>query len=235
MKSAKNGTLRFAKLALWGDVAATFSLIFLGLVASLSPGKGQEETAAKSGPPRPPYVGMLSGNYSFTKKYLAKPQQENANLTQEQKDLKLFYSRFPVPQEMESKQFENLRWDKMTYTSGLSTETWRAGNYRLTSRSTSPGAVSILSASQTGYKDSIDFQELEWVSKETYQGEQTLQDKPCYVYKQADQTVWIDKQTKLPLAYESSSLQINYTYREMDQPLRLPEGLALKLQAVKGN
>ncbi len=79
-----------------------------------------------------------------------------------------------------------------------------------------------------------DFQELAWITKETFQGLQTQEGVKYYVYKLDDQMAWVSESTLLPMRFESNSQEVTYTYKEPPaEALHLPEKYVQKLEQVK--
>jgi len=213
----------------------SLSIFFsFGMAIFSSLGNAQDDSSTKPAPPSPPFVGVLSGDYVFTKAFTYKQQQEDPNETKEQKDVQAFLtSRFPTLKEVDSKETGNVREDKQVFTSGLSQEIWRVDLFRLTVYSNSPDSISVTTFLPGQSQDPPDFPELTWVNRSLFQDVETLQGKPCYVYKSGDQTAWIDKSTRLPVFFDSKAMQVTYTYKTPDEPLQLPDKLAKKLQAAQ--
>jgi hypothetical protein len=221
--------IQLERLIVRGSMAAFAA----GLVLACMTATAQtDQTAQPQLPPRP-YVGALSGDYVFTKKFVYKQQQEDPNQSQQQKDLLKFLSRFPIPEEVESKESGSLREDKRSNKNGLVIDVWRVGNFRLSQYSTSPNSIDVVPYVPGQGMDAPDFPELDWVNEKSYQGEQQYAGKPCYFYKLDDQSAWIDKATKLPVYYESKAQQVTYTYRQPDETLQLPDKFAQRLRAVQ--
>jgi hypothetical protein len=71
------------------------------------------------------------------------------------------------------------------------------------------------------------------VGPSSFQGEQNLDTRKCYVYKQGTQMAWIDKSTLLPIQYDSDLMHVTYTYGVPDYPLQLPANCLKKEQQMR--
>ncbi len=172
-------------------------------------GQAQEEPPTRLAPPPRPYVGALTGEFTFTKVITYKAQPKKKELPEAQQ------TAVPTPdiEKLEVVQKSGLREDKISYVDGTSAEIWRSGPARFIIRSTNPKDVIFIIPSPDVYQDEPDFKELKWVNGNLYQGEKSLQEKKCYVYKLNDQTVWIDETSHLPIYFESTTMQVAYTYK----------------------
>lgn len=167
------------------------------------------------------------GDFIFVKKLVYKPQPQTPALAAAPSDP-------PNLKELDSVQKGGLRRDKLYFVDNTSTEEWRTNNLRFFLHSSEPEHVILFLASPEGYQDTPDFNELEWVNANSFQGLQTLQGKSCYFYKLADQSAWIDKATSLPVYFESKWMQVTYFYKSPpNQPLQLPEIFQKKLKHVQ--
>ena len=183
-------------------------------------------------PPTPPYAAALTGNFTLVKKY--NYPAADAEFTPEQKAEQTIPTN---PTEIDVVKTGGLRKDTEKRLDGSGWEIWRYQSYRFTVDLAHPESVNLDYAGKPNdspllgrYHDASDFPELSWVDGPMYQGVQTRDDKKCYTYKQGDQTAWIDAATRLPVYFESKTVQVSYTFSAgPDEPLQLPKGYAEKL------
>jgi hypothetical protein len=196
------------------------------------PGHSQDVGAAKATPPPRLYVGTLRGDYTFIKKIVYKPKPPASKPTGSAAEVPPAPSA-PDLAELDSVQTGTLRKDKQIFVDGTSSEIWRSGALRFITQSANPDALIVASQMLSYYVDPADFEELKWVGPGFFQGEQAIDDKKYYVYKQGTQTALIDESTHLPLLFDSELMHVTYTYGVPDAPLQLPANCAKKLQQMK--
>jgi ribosomal protein L19 len=181
-------------------------------------------------PPSPLYKKVLSGNLTFTKKYIYKTSSSSP----EEKAAQQYLSRFPKIEQITVVQSGTLRKDEQKLLNNSTIEVWRSGNTRFTVYSTSPNYIAV-NFVDVNYQDSPDFAELGWITTASLQGLQIRAGIPCYVYQLGDSSAWVDKNSLMPIYYESKDMQIFYTYdNPPDTPLKLPAKFLAKLDEIKG-
>jgi hypothetical protein len=205
--------------------AVVFSLLMLALLA-VRPAFAQDAPP----PPRPPYVGSLTGDFSLTKRFT---YTAAGTLSPEEKATQGDPTN-PVQVDMEKK--GAIRKDTEHFLDGSGRITWRSGVYRFIVDAQHPDSVNLDMAGNPNdtqnirYHDPGDFPELSWIVSNTYSGTQNQQGKVCYLYKLGDESAVIDASTRLPLSFQSKTVQVTYTYSGApDETLQLPKGYAEKL------
>jgi hypothetical protein len=217
------------------------AFILLSLAfAPWSLGHAQDSDSGQTPSPTAPYVGALSGNFTFAKKivYLS-PTAPSSAAQQPSQDALVPPSAKLV--ELNAVETGAIRKDTQTFADGSSRDIWRMQSYRFSVTPAHPDSVIIdvvTAATNPGapyqYQDAAEFPELKWITASTYQGIQTRDGKKCYAYKLDDQTAWIDVATRLPVYFESSVMQVAYTWSDPpDAPLQLPNGFAERLVKFK--
>jgi hypothetical protein len=216
----------------------TLTLLSLALAPG-SLGRAQDSDSGQT-PPTPPYVGALSGNFTFVKKINYLPPTTPLTAAQQASQDALTPPSTKIA-ELNAAEMGAVRKDTQIFVDGSSRDIWRLQSYRFTVYPNHPDGVIIdvvTAATSPGapyqYQDAADFSELNWITAATYQGIQMRGDKKCYTYKSNDQTTWIDVATRLPIYFESKTMQVTYTYSDPpDEPLQLPKGYAEKLEKFK--
>jgi hypothetical protein len=180
-------------------------------------------------PPGHPYISSLKGNFTFVKKITYKPKPATSKPEDAQEAAPA-----PAPiTELDSVQTGALRKDKQVFADGTNSEIWRSGPLRFIISSAHPDGFIVASKTLNFYVDPTDFTEVEWVGPSSFQGEQNLDTRKCYVYKQGTQMAWIDKSTLLPIQYDSDLMHVTYTYGVPDYPLQLPANCLKKEQQMR--
>ena len=78
------------------------------------------------------------------------------------------------------------------------------------------------------------FAEVSWVGLSSYTNEIGRQGRHYFVYKQGNQTAWIDEETRLPAFYTSPQMAIAYTYKDAPTaPLELPEDMKKRVATIQ--
>ncbi len=207
-------------------------LISLGLILGMATaGRAQDSGAGKPVPPPPPYVGRLTGDFTFIKKLVYKPQPPKIAPTTAASPEETPSG--PDLKELDAVKVGGWRRDKQSFVDNTNSEIWRCKNVRFLLSSSDPSNILVIFPLITGYKDVPDFQEVEWVGADSFQGEEDYQGKTCYVYKSGDQTAYIDKATTLPVYLESGSRQVSYSYAPPPQNLQMPPNFEKRFQQVQ--
>jgi hypothetical protein len=209
------------------------TFVFLPLTLSLGfLGHAQDAASGQTTTPTPPYVGVLSGNFTLVKKITCLPQQPSQDALTPPSTKMV---------ELDAAEAGAVRKDTQIFADGSSRDIWRQQSYRFSVSPAHPDSVIIdviTAATNPGapyeYHDAADFPELKWITAATYQGIQMRGDKKCYAYKLDDQTAWIDVSTRWPVYFESKVMQVTYTWSDPpDAPLQLPKGYVEKLEKFK--
>jgi hypothetical protein len=210
-------------------VRFAFALLVLGIL--ISPVRAQSTAPQKPEPPPPPYVGTLRGDFVFEKVYTYK-----APPTPPPPPAPGMQAPPPQPPDMLqlfSVQTKGIRRDRERFVDGTNTEVWRSGPYRFFIYSYKPDYILGATVSPTGYEDTPDFKELDWIKAADYQGEQTVGDKKYFVFKAGDQTAVIDETSRLPISYESGLVKIVYSYPPVTEDLQMPEKMTKRLLEMR--
>lgn len=209
-----------------------FTLFSLISFACCLSGHSQEADSSKATPPPPPYIGTLKGDFTFVKKIIYKTHPDTSKLTDEQKSALKALSPTPDIQELDAVQTGVLRRDRQILVDGTNLEIWRSGMNRFLVSMVNPNYIEVVGVAPDGYQDMPDFQELNWITASSFQGEQVFQGKKCYIYKSGNQEAWIDQSNRLPLSFQSNAMQVSYTYGSPDEQLQLPDKIVKRLQQV---
>jgi len=207
----------------------------LSLILLTVPLIGQEQSPAsnESSRPQPPYVGTLSGDFSFVKKITYKPLPSTGSSGAAPKEAVAVGGLPPDLAELDAVKTGTLRRDRKQFVDGTSSEVWRSGILRFILNSANPTYVLLAHATPDGYQDTPDFDELKWISGDCFQGEREFQGKKCYVYQLNDQIAYINQANRLPLSFDSNAMQVSYSYQDSpSEPLKLPAAFTKKFQEV---
>ena len=220
--------------ALYRNCMRSLLLIFLAAVWTAQI-QAQSQPAA---PPPDPQLGQLPHSVVFTKKYSYPIPPVDPNATDEEKALQQFRAQFAPVEKLEITKTGDIRKEVEHFTNGTSNEKWLAGQTSFITSSLDPNQIIVTAPGMTpgtvAPESTSDFAELSWVNAAAFKGEEVRQGVSCYVYRDGDQTAWLDQTLRLPVAFQSSKMQVAYSYKPgPEQPLTLPDKLTKKLEAVK--
>jgi hypothetical protein len=212
------------------------STALFALIASATwPAQAQDAAAPPAGTPVP---APLTGDFTLTKKFSYLTPPDAPHLTADQQAAQNFLHPAAtkiVQSEIVAK--GGLRRDVNQNSDGSTVTIWRVQTYRFTVYSAHPQGVIVNQVAGTDdphapnqYRDGADFAELSWITPAAFSGRQTQQGKQCYIYKVGDQTAYVDVSTRLPIYFQSKTVQVTYTYSPPpDDPLQFPAGYPEKL------
>lgn len=208
------------------------SLVFLFLSTHLGLCGDPQNPA----PPPDPQVAHLPGSVSFIKSF-AYPNEEKPK----KKSLKQFHSQFPQLVRLEVVRTGQTQKEVESYTDGTVTEKWKSGQITLFASSSMPDQIMATSSGMEAHEEATPgdpvqdiFPELAWVNSGSFKKEQLRQGVKCLLYKADDQTAWLSQETRLPVFFQNSKMQVSYLFQTPpDEPLQLPEKFEKKLEAVK--
>ncbi|MDR0533744.1 MAG: hypothetical protein LBH01_07300 [Verrucomicrobiales bacterium] len=139
----------------------------------------------------------------------------------------------PFLKKVDIVQTGEIRRDIKFYSNNTSTEEWRSGNTRFASPTGNSDVIIVnyVTDDNQGYHDAVDFTELSWITKESFRGIKEHENKKCYIYQLDDLSALIDETTLNPVAFESKSMSVAYTYSNAtEKSLQLPEKYLKKIQ-----
>lgn len=189
-------------------------------------------------PPPDPQIAPLPQNISYTKTYAYTSKAPEQNLSEEEKALREFKTRFPKTEKLDVTKTGQIRKEIEQMTNGTEIERWKSGQISFLVASTLPGQILVNAPGMSagggpfGTGDALDFSEMSWVSQSAFSGAESRQGTPCFVYKNGAQRAWINASTRLPEFFESPEVRICYVYKTPDGPLELPAKYVKKFEDV---
>ena len=190
--------------------------------------------ASSASPQGAPLVETLPERIAFTKKFTYKQRPARSGDEEAQK-LERFLAQMVRPADVDVTKTGDIRKERVRFTDNTSQERWRSGEYRFVIHSAEPTYVQVLvSGVNTEDENISDFVELGWVRHASFLGEQTKNGIKCAVYRLGEQTAWIEPGSRLPVYFESPTMQVSYRYRPTPtEALVLPERFAKRLEQVR--
>ncbi|MDR1304890.1 MAG: hypothetical protein LBK76_06660 [Verrucomicrobiales bacterium] len=202
------------------------------LLAVTAPAADADKTKAKPVPPKPLYRGQLGDDFTFVAEYEYQEPPAGAKDQQPNRAAREFFNSRPKTIKLEAVQTGTIRRDTRYFNNDTFTEVWRYGGMRFVRRSYNPTTYDIGDAGSVA--DQRDLGELDWITADTYQGEQTRKGRKYHVYQLGNRAAYVEVDTLQPSWVESDTLLVTYTFGPPpEQPLKIDEKLLKGLQKVR--
>ena len=215
------------------------SCLLITVCLALNIVHSQEATPALT-PPPDPQVAPLPDKISFVKTFIYRPDPQNPNATDQEKALEQFKSKFPRLEKLDVVKTGMTAKEIQHFSNGTSLEVWKWGDTTFQVYSANPNQIMVTAPgmgpaeADAAVSGLAEFGEFAWVSSKAYHGEEVKQGFKCSFYKAGDQMAWVDQKSRLPVFFQSSKVQVLFTYRVSPEgSLLLPERFTKKLEAVK--
>jgi len=171
---------------------------------------------------------------AFTKKFTYKPKPASGDDEKAQK-LERFLAQMVRPTDVDVTKTGHIRKEQIRFNDHTSQERWSSGEYRFIIHSAEPDYVQVLVSGVNTEDEKIsDFAELGWVRHASFLGEETKNGIKCAVYRLGEQTAWIEPGRRLPVYFESPTMQVSYRYRASPtKALVLPDRFTKRLEQVR--
>lgn len=189
--------------------------------------------------PSDPQVAAIPDYISYTKVFTYPPPVANDKLTEQERAVQSFLAT-PKAEKVDVIKTGNISKQTKHLSDGTDVERWKSGQLTFIIDSALKGQILVTSPKTVMHEDQVDttdlsdFNELAWVTKTVFQGQENRQGTSCYVYRSGGNAAWIDTATRLPVYFESPSVTISYAYGPAPTtPLQLPERLVNKLKDVE--
>lgn len=77
------------------------------------------------------------------------------------------------------------------------------------------------------------FPNMEWLSKKTYQGTESVHSRDCWVFRKGDMTTWIDRHERVPVQWTQGGQTRIFTRLPSPKRIRLPPQAMAILRGIK--
>lgn len=216
-------------------------IAFLALLAILAGQPGYSQQAPREDAPPDPQLAAMPDRVSFVKTYAYRAATPDPNQDPKAKALADYMAQIhPRLAKLEVVKTGDIKQEIHRFTTGLAREVWKSGKSVFIMDSSVPGMI------MTGRDDggdagnpsvsegSGDFQEVSWVSAQSFRGEEVRLGVKCFIYKSGDRTAWLSVSGRLPVLFASPQMQVSYSYRPRpDVMMKLPEKLVKEKESVR--